>query len=501
MRGRSVRRRMSSTQLVGLCVLFTLALRVPFLTAPLLPDEAGLLIIADHWHEGRFLYGDYFVGRGIVLVLVFKLADVLGGPVALRLLACVVAAGLVVSAGWAGHRLRGRAGAAGAALVAAAYASMAAYSANAMNERLVAAALVVTSCACTIAAVTGPAQSARRQQGLAVLAGVTASCAVLVVQSYAQGAIFAAVLLFVSWRTRVLPGADAARVAAAGVLGVLLPVAAVAAAVLTTWQTAAQYWFQLFGYRFSAVGVLGGSTDRPFERLSHLAVVAVWSGMVLLAISALLGYRQLRDRRDLTSAWWAMVAMVAVACVGIALGGDYYSDYLLELVPSLVLLTGLVAPGRAWSGFGMRAGAVLAAVSAGVVMCIAMQRMIGYTTTAESVGQWLSAGAHDDDTAVILWGTADVLYEAGMGSPYPYLWSLLTRTLDPDLDLLLATLRGRDAPTYVVSIYLNAWGLDDSGELMALLADRYVYVGAPCGLDVYLLRTEQRELPAAEACG
>src|SRR5680860_302593 len=112
-----------SVVVVGLCVLFTLALRVPFLTWPLMPDEAGLLIIAQHWEEGPFLYGDYFVGRGVVLMLLYSLADALGGALALRLLACLVVAVLVIAAGWAGHCLRGRSGATWAALVAASYGS------------------------------------------------------------------------------------------------------------------------------------------------------------------------------------------------------------------------------------------------------------------------------------------------------------------------------------------------------------------------------------------
>ncbi len=118
-----------------------------------------------------------------------------------------------------------------------------------------------------------------------------------------------------------------------------------------------------------------------------------------------------------------------------------------------------------------------------------------------AVGRWLAADAEPSDTAVILWGKASVLHEAGMTSPYPYLWSLLTRTLDPDLDLLLKTLRGPDAPTWIVEWYdINSWGLDESGELEAVISDRYVWVGKPCGVDVYLLRSESRTPPPTMRC-
>lgn len=488
-----------SVLLVGLCVLFTIALRVPFLTWPLLPDEAGLLIIAEHWHEGPFLYGDYFVGRGVVLLLLYALADLLGGALALRLLGCLVAATLVIAAGWAGHRLSGTRGAGWASLVAASYGSTYAFSAQVMNGRLLAAALVTVSCACTIAAVRQP--SSRAREAVAVLAGVAATSAFLVVQSYAGGAVFAAVVLFASWRARMLPGAAAARIAGAGVLGMLLPLVALAVVVLTSWPTAAQVWFQMFGYRLDTVGLVGGSTD--IERMVQLAKVGVLTGVVLLLLCLLLSYRQVRRRRDVAPVWLATLTMVVAAGIGMAVAGSWYPDYMLQLVPALVLATALVAPQSTWSGLGMRTGAVIAAVAAVVATYLGQERpVLGTTTNEASLGRWLAAGAQEGDTAVVLWGKANVLHEAGMTSPYPYLWSLLTRTLDPDLDLLVRNLRGPDAPTWVVEWHpLNSWELDESGTLAETIDNRYVHVGEPCGFDIYLLRSESRELPSTDLCG
>lgn len=487
--------------LVGLCVLFTLALRVPFLTWPLMPDEAGLLIIARNWHEGPFLYGDYFVGRGVVLMLVYALADALGGALALRLLGCLVAAGLVVVAGWAGHQLRGTRGAAWSALVAASYSSTYAFSAQVMNGRLVAATLVTLCCACAVAAVRHPQPWSRTRDALAVLAGVASTCALLVVQSYAGGAVFAGVLLLASWRGRALAGFSAARIAAAGVLGMLLPVVVLAVPIMVSWPTWEQLWFQMFGYRLSATELLGGSAD--LQRMTELGWVAALSGMLLLFCCFVGSYRLLSRRSELAPVWVAVVAMTVVAAAGMVLGGSWYPDYLLQLVPGLVLATALVAPRPTWSGLGMRAGAVVASVAAVVATFMGLERpMLGTTTNEAAVARWLAADAERDDTAVVLWGKANVLYEAGMTTPYPYLWSLLTRTLDPDLELLLTKLRGPEAPTWVVEWHdLNSWGLDESGNLAEVVADRYVYLGKPCGVDVYLLRSESRELPAAYLCG
>lgn len=494
--------RIGSRGLVAVAVLFTLSLRAPYLTWPLMPDEAGLLIIAQEWHEGHFLYGDYFVGRGVVLMLVYALASVLGGDIALRLLGCAAATMLVIAAGWAGHQLRGRAGAGWAAAVAAAYSSTYAFSAQVMNERLLAAALVTASCACTLAAVRSAHQSPRKRSAVAVLAGVAASSAVLVVQSYAEGVVFACVLLLASLRAGPLTRAATIRIAGAEFAGMLLPVAALAVAVLATWLTAAQVWFQMFGFRLAAVPVLD-SMHKPKERVVLILTIAALTGIVVLVLCHLSGYRQLRHRRDLAPAWLAVFAMVPVAGAGMVLGGAWYPDYLLELVPALVLATALVAPQPSWSGLGMRAGAAMAALAAVVATFMGLQwPVLGTTTNEADVGRWLATGAERDDTAVVLWGRANVLHDAGMISPYPYLWGLLTRTLDPDLHLMLSTLRGPTAPTWIVEWDdLGTLTLDGADDLTALIKARYTRVGAPCGYTVYLLRTERREVPSAAACG
>jgi len=485
---------------VGLFALFTFVLRAPYLTTPLLPDEAGLLLIAQNWGEGPFLYGDYFVGRGVGMMLIYSLADALGGDLALRLIACVVAAILVIAAGWAGHCLRGTSGAGWAALVAVAYGSTPLFSAQVMNERLVAATLVMVSCACTIAAVRHSRPWPLGSAMLAVLAGSAATSALLVVQSYACGFAFAGILLFVSWRVRALPGRTLGQIAGAGLLGMALPVIALATVVLTSWPTAQQVWFQMFGFRLEALAVVGGSRD--VERLVELRELAVPTGVALLAVCFLLGYRKVSPRRNRSPVWFAVLAMFVTASAGMVLGGAWYPDYVLQLVPALILSTALLAPTLGWSGIGMRVGASVAALSALLATQTGVeQASLDRPTATEAIGQWLAADAEPSDTAVVLWGKASLLHEADMTSPYPYLWSLLTRTLDPDLDLLRKTLRGPEAPTWIIERYdINSWGLDESGELEALITDRYAWVGKPCGVDVYLLRSQSRTPPPTMQC-
>ena len=97
-RGRSEARseRLRTWWALGGCVLLALLLRVPYLSTPLGRDEGGLAYIAQHWPGGdASLYGDYWVDRPPLLILLFK-AAVLGGDGGVRVLGAVAAVALVI---------------------------------------------------------------------------------------------------------------------------------------------------------------------------------------------------------------------------------------------------------------------------------------------------------------------------------------------------------------------------------------------------------------------
>ena len=74
-----------------------------------------------------------------------------------------------------------------------------------------------------------------------------------------------------------------------------------------------------------------------------------------------------------------------------------------------------------------------------------------------------------------------------MPSPYPQLWSLPMRTLDPHLTRLRAVLAGPRAPTWVVVwSHLNAWHIDAHGLTRLVLATHYRKVADACGHPIYL---------------
>jgi len=97
---------------VGLATLLAVGLRIPYLPHPLSPDEGGYLLVARQWDgAGPHLYGELWVDRPPLLLAFDRLADAVGGVLALRLLACVVVVALVALAGWVGWLLAGSRGA------------------------------------------------------------------------------------------------------------------------------------------------------------------------------------------------------------------------------------------------------------------------------------------------------------------------------------------------------------------------------------------------------
>src|SRR3712207_8637438 len=62
--------------LVVLCAL-VVAVRATYVPRPLRNDEGGYLLIARQWHTGGVVpYGDYFVDRPPLLLLLFWIAEI-----------------------------------------------------------------------------------------------------------------------------------------------------------------------------------------------------------------------------------------------------------------------------------------------------------------------------------------------------------------------------------------------------------------------------------------
>jgi hypothetical protein len=89
---------------------------------------------------------------------------------------------------------------------------------------------------------------------------------------------------------------------------------------------------------------------------------------------------------------------------------------------------------------------------------------------------------------VITYGHANVLLPAGLSSPYPYLWSLPARVRDPNLKLLISTVEGPRAPTWIVEWNsFDSWGLDADRRLAQAVFENYHMVAVVAGHNVYRL--------------
>jgi hypothetical protein len=89
-----------------------------------------------------------------------------------------------------------------------------------------------------------------------------------------------------------------------------------------------------------------------------------------------------------------------------------------------------------------------------------------------------------------------------MTSPYPYLWSLPSRALDPDLTLLRGVLAGPDAPTWIVVRGPHTLGRLHEHGVAALVDERYRPVAEICSRTVYLQRGLARPTPEQHGtCG
>ncbi len=184
---------------VWLVAVLASLLRVPYMHAPMSPDEGGFLVVAQHWHSGGgSLYGPYWVDRPPLLIALFRLADLLGGFTALRVIGCVAVAvavvgvGLAAAAGAPDVRVARRASV-WASIVAAALLVTPTGGAVMVNGELLATPFIAFGIAFTIRAVRGH-QGWIGPRVSAVLAGVCAVAAAMVKQNMIDVVVFAAVL-------------------------------------------------------------------------------------------------------------------------------------------------------------------------------------------------------------------------------------------------------------------------------------------------------------------
>ena len=479
---------------VAVAAAVAFLLRLPGLTRPVRADEAGFVLVARGWDaSAESLYGAYFVDRPPLLIAVFKAADAVGGPLAIRVLGAVACAVLVLGAAWVARLVAGETAARWTAVAMAALSTNVLIDAVAVKGELLALPVLVGSVGLSLLAVRD------RSWPAALAAGLLAGLALGFKQNLVGAAVFAAVLLLASRQAGRLSAGELLRLGGAAAAGAAVPVLATVGWALAAGVRLSTLWYAVYGFRFDASQVLSDATDTaPTLRAALLVLAALGAGLLLvLAVFVAQLRRAWADDGPLTA---AVAALLVADVVGLALGGSFWRDYLFPLLPGAALCVALFAGRRA-----MRAAVTLAAASTVLAMAgWAAYNAVGLQEYDEhDTGVALREAAAPDDTLVVYGGRADVQLESGLASPYAYLWSLPMRTLDRDLGELDTLLRGDAPPTWVVEwVGFRQWDAADGARLAALVEERYERHGTACGdRAVYLLRGLDRPEPRPDCRG
>lgn len=458
------------------------------------PDEGGFLVVAGQWHAGgSSLYGNYWVDRPPLLLVLFRVADLFGGLPALRLLGTLAACVTVMLLSSTARLAFGRRAAVWTAVVAAALLVSPLYGAVDVNGELLAAPFLALGFRAAVEVFHTNDQL--RSRAAALVTGAAALAALMIKQNMADVVVFAAVCWIFGWRTHRFGARDLldrVLVAAAGF--------AAGYALVMLWAMAhgsspADIYQATYPFRITAAHVIAetGSSATGL-RFGHLVDSFALSGAPLLLLAfAVFGVR--RSRQPAIVA--ALIAVLTFDVFSVLAGGSYWLHYLIESAPAVALAAGAASLAAPRLIRGTTAVVVVSALLATGVVA-------GHPTPTpgSTIGSAVADSARPGDTLFSAFGDADILRTTGMSSPYPYLWSLPSRGLDPEMTLLRGVLVGPSAPTWIVIRGRRTVQRLKQGGALELITKRYREVAEICGRSIYLLRGRHRAVPTATSpCG
>lgn len=473
--------------------------RFPGLLWPLRPDEAGFLLVARTWDpEPDSLYGHYWVDRPPPLLWLVKATDAVGGAYAHRLVGALACVALVLAAAAAAREVARRAGvldeasvrriAGWVALATAALVGNAQIDAVAAKGELFGIPLVLASCWLSLRAVR------RVSAADAFGAGLLAMLAVGMKQSILGGLVFGGVLLVGSVVARQVDARAALRCAGAAVAGAAVPVLGVVAWALSAGVHLHTLWHAVVSFRSDANHVLAAqSSEAANDRIAVLLLVFLGTGMLLVVACFAVRLRGLLRHDPVPVV--AIAVMLALDLLGVALSGSFWMPYLFVPVPALALaLAALLAHDHLdrVRHRVTRAAVGLVVVSSVVAMVVWTATWVGGRVPVEvRTGEAIADAHRPGDRVLVYGGRADIQWASRAQSPYPYLWSLPMRTLDPGLTDLEQVLTGDNPPTWFVeATYINAWSELGTRPVERSLIRKYEFIRTACDrYRVYHLNT------------
>jgi 4-amino-4-deoxy-L-arabinose transferase-like glycosyltransferase len=448
---------------VALSVVLAVVLRAPFFGTPLGVDEGGLAYVAQHWvRHGTSVYGDQWLDRPPLLVLLIRVAVSAGGDAGVRVLGALAATALVVVVALLARAIGGARAGRYAAVAAAVLGSSIALQAVYTPAELLAAVPAAASVLCLILGL----RSGR--PGFLVAAGALATSAALVKQSFLDAGL-AGVVFLTACAVRRPPGFRWAWVVA-WAAGAALPALAVLAAAGTGYVGGRDLPYALVGFRVDALRTLAGSGDAA-SRFRGLAMPAAASGLVVAIAFLPAGLRRLRGDPIVAA---TLVAWLVGGLVGVTGGGTYWSHYLIQIVPVSTVLFGIaIAQMRP-------AFRVSFAPAAVILACVAAVGATAYVAkhhphaAERAVGTYIRAHARPGDTQYVLYARANVLHYGGLPTPFPYDWSLMVRAARGARPALYRLLASPRRPTWLVTWQDDdRWRLDRGAIVDGLLRRHY----------------------------
>ena len=475
---------------VWLAAIAAFVARFPGLLWPLRPDEAGFVLVARNLHpEPDSLYGRYWVDRPPPVIWLMQATDWVGGAYTHRLVGALACALLVLASAAATRETALRAGvvdpvavrrlAGWVAVGTAALVSNAQIDPVGAKGEVFGIPLVLASCWLALRAVR------RLAAADAFWAGCLAVLALGFKQSIVGGIVFGAVLLLGSAVARHLSWRTAGRFALAAAAGGAVPVAAVVAWTLASGSRLRTLWYASVSFRSDASRVIASQdAEGAQSRIGLLVVVFVGVGMLLVIVCFLVRVPTL-VRHDAVPVV-AIVAMVAVDLLGVVFSGSFWAPYLFVLVPPLSLaLAALVAHDHLGLSRHRVSPAVVAVVATSSVLSLVAWTAawaVGRVPGVVRPGAANAAAARAGDRVLVYGGRADIQWASRAESPYPYLWSLPMRTLDPDLEELRRVLTGSNPPTWFVeATHITAWSELGTRPIERSLISKYEFVRTACG--------------------
>lgn len=439
---------------------------LPFAGRSLSPDEAGYLIVGGQWAEGSSLYGDYWVDRPPVLVAIFEAADALGGTVPLRLIGTLAAVLTVLLSGVLGRMAapERRSAPLLTAGTAAVCVATPLFGGSVVNGELLGLPFLVTGILAYVAAAASRHQV--RGFALSVAAGAAGAIAALVKQSLVDVFVVAAVLMLTSRAARAkVPGL---------LLGALVTTSVVVAAAWARGTVPVDLWDAVVTFRVDAARELAGNNGNASARLAGLVRALVATGVPLVVAAFAWKGRGAPSRQgpwtapDLREAAYVLLTFELLVAF---LGGNYWLHYLMGLVPGAVLFAASFAQRPAPVTRSIAGAFAVAGISTLVVVGWVAVHPID-RTEQEAIG-YLDDHARRGDSAVVVFGAANVVRDTHLESAYPYLWSLPARIRDADLATLDGLLESDERPTWVIVARrsLDDWDLDFTRAQRVLDAD------------------------------